>query len=316
MDSEVRHELERNSLEIKLVEMADWLRGHVKLIAVIAAGVVVAWGAWRYSQASAVAARAASWNDFYAGDYEEVIKKHPASEAARYARMRLADDSFKAAQGALIDNREQALKDFEKAIGNYENLAADSGAPPALRRRALFAKAVAIESRGAPEKATEAYKAVAQQYKDTEEGMRAEHRIRELARKSASDFYRQLVEYKPAISPPKLGGSDPLNLDFMKGPTNSGSGVVPPPAVAPPVLGKDAPPNPKDVPVPPKMDGKKDPPKSPPAAPGADLPPPGTFDPKKGEKKDDKSPPKPEAKSDAKKDAAPAPPAKKDETKK
>lgn len=219
---EVREHFEERHHENDLIRWlrqgGEAIRPHLTTIAAVVAALLVLWGYFAWQRASADARRTAAWNEFFAEDYDTVISKYQDTDAARYARMRIASSSLQEGKTLLMSKRSEAVKAFEKAEQQFDTVASDSNASIDMRRSAAYLKAVTLESSGAPEKAKEQYSKVATQYRDSDEGRQAERRAKELSRPSAVEFYRMLASYKPGDRPtiPKPVGKSDLE-DMLRG---------------------------------------------------------------------------------------------------
>lgn len=273
-----------NDLVRWLRQGADAVRPHLTTIFIAVAAALVLWGYFAWRRHTDRVERSAAWNDYFAEDYESVISKHHGTEAARFARMRIAENSIIEGRSLILSKRSDALKAFEKADLQLDALVADPEAPPDLRRTAMYLKAMALEASGAPEKAKEQYMKLTMQYKDSQEARVAEARIKDLSRKSAVDFYRQLADYKPGNRPglpPPVKSSGNID-DLLRGLEGANPNLP-----APPKVNSSAPEKKDAIPSPPPVK------KTPDAPPGKDLP------------KDDKSAPKEAPKTPPSKPAEP-----------
>jgi hypothetical protein len=269
----------------------DAIRPHLTTILAVVVALLALWGYFAWRRHSTAVARSAAWTDFFAEDYETVISKHQDTEAARYARMRIAEKAIQEGKTQILSKRSDALKSFEKAEVQLDALISDPGAPAELRRTAQLLKAVALEYSGAPDKAKGEYSKLVAQYRDTEEARFAEGRAKELSKKSAVDFYRQLANFKPGDRPPlPPSAKEPGGLDdLLRGLGGSNPNLIPSPA---PFKGPEK----KAETSTEKKDSIPSPPpakKTPDAPPGKELP------------KDDKQPAKEAAKTPPGKPAEP-----------
>ena len=240
------------------------IRPHLTTIAAVVAALLVLWGYMAWRRTSMDARRAAAWTEFFAEDYDAVVTKYQDTDALPYARMRIAENAYQEGRSKYLSKRNDAVRAFEKADEQLGAVASDANAPIDMRRNALFMKATAQESSGAPEKAKEQYGKVVSQYRDTMEAQIAEGRIKELSKKSATDFYRQFANYKPGERGPS---KEPSIDDLIKGVGNPNPNMIIP--SPPPVKGDGKKADTKDmVPTPPPV--KKSAPPAP--APGKDLP--------------------------------------------
>src|SRR5688500_5512760 len=138
-----------NDLVRWLRQGADAVRPHLTTIFIVVAAALVLWGYFAWRRHSDRVARSAAWNDYFAEDFEAVISKHQGTEAARFARMRIAENAIIEGRSLILSKRSDALRAFEKAELQLDALISDAEAPPDLRRTALYLKAMALEASGA-----------------------------------------------------------------------------------------------------------------------------------------------------------------------
>jgi tetratricopeptide (TPR) repeat protein len=219
-----------NDLIRWLQQAGDAIRPHLKTILIVVAAALALWAyfAWRNHQTRTQ--RTAAWNEYFAEDYETVISKYQSTDAALHARMRLAEAAIQEGKANLISKRSDAIRSFEKAEQHLDTIISDGGAPIDMRRTAMYLKALALESSGAPEKAKEQYNKLVTQFRDSPEARLAEQRVKELSKPSAIEFYRQLANYKPgdrpAPPPPMFDANDLLK--GLEGSTNPNIPKPPP----------------------------------------------------------------------------------------
>jgi hypothetical protein len=256
MESELRHELEQNDLGKLLRDgLPNWrpIAIRVGVGAAIALGV---WGAFRWQAHAKSSSETLAWNEFFAEDFDAVLKKNPGTHAARYARLRLAENALQDAKAVILTKREEANTRFEECHKQLDAIVSDAGSAPELRRLAMYLKAMAFENSAAPEKAKQAYQKLVEQHRDSSEARSAESRLKQLEKSSAVDFYRQMLAYKPSDQPripPKTDLDDMLK--GMGGGVNPNLPVPPPPALPP----KKADPPGRDLPSDDASKGKEAP---------------------------------------------------------
>lgn len=207
MDGDRRHELEENDLAESTVAIVDWVRPHLRTIALVVGAVAVGLGAWTVVSSQQAASRGQSWDACMVALSEgnperltDVIRRYPGSPAAQWSQLMMADAAIGEGTQLLFSDRERARQRLDTAVGIYRGLLAER--PRGLiAERAVFGLAKAHESLGQLEEARRGYEAVVAEYPESAVRSIAETRIAALSRESTRQWYDWFDGWKP--TPPK-----------------------------------------------------------------------------------------------------------------
>lgn len=199
-------ELGDNDLAEATLAIVDRIRPYFSTILAGLAAALAAFVAFGVVQSQAEATRTQSWDACMAalssgdGDaFNEVIRRYPGTDAARWAELLVADAA--AAEGAqlLFIDRQRAEGRLQAAVDAYSSLM--SGRPKGLLgERVVFGLAKARESLGQLGEARRGYEAVAAEFPADPLGQLASSRAAELGRESTRQWYDWFGAQK--IAPP------------------------------------------------------------------------------------------------------------------
>ncbi|MBM4001420.1 MAG: tetratricopeptide repeat protein [Planctomycetes bacterium] len=250
MKSQRRHELQTNRLADSLGKSIEATRPYMRWIGLGALAVilVVFVGAWISSRNQTAAGNA--WSDYFRAlsstdrqvALRDVSSVYPNSSAAIWADLATAD--FNLGQGCQIiyQNRDEADKALNQAIGAYQRVLDSNPRDTFLIQRAQFGLGLAHETLGKLKDASQAYEKVIQQGELTAVAALAKNHLDMLKRDEVKSFYDWFVAQKSA---PDLGGGLPgmpgdLNglpdfpdLKIGNPPSSSGDGTGGSPPKAP-----------------------------------------------------------------------------------
>jgi DNA-binding FadR family transcriptional regulator len=199
-------ELGDNDLAEATLAIVDRVRPYFSTILAGLAAALAAFLAYGVVQSQAEATRTQSWDAclaaMSAGDadsFNEVMRRYPGSDAARWAQLLTADAA--AAQGSelLFIDRQRAEGRLQAAVEAYSSLLA--GRPQGLLgERVVFGLAKARESLGQLAEARRGFEAVAAEFPAEALGQVASARAAELGRESTRQWYDWFGAQK--IAPP------------------------------------------------------------------------------------------------------------------
>src|SRR5262245_5530431 len=129
MDSEHRHELAQNDLAQWLKTSKSSIAPHLVKIGAAVVILLAIYGVFRWNAYSQGLRQTAAWQSFFDEDYQDLIEKSPSTDAARYARLRLAEINIQDAKAAMLDRRDEATRKFETAHQYLDALISDAGTP-------------------------------------------------------------------------------------------------------------------------------------------------------------------------------------------
>lgn len=232
MKGQRRHELEKN-------ELADWLAkvfgdigpyqnailGAVLLL--LLGGVGYLWWAGQSAGKQADASDAlqrALWELFQGNPsttdaeqidhFEAVVENYPDTGAAPWARVVAGDLHLNMGCNSLFINKGVAQQELREAVDHYRAVLAAEDGNSALRQRATFGLARALESQGDLQKATERYEELAQRWPDGAYAATAASRLEDLKRPATRLLYDRFAKFDPKPVPASDGPSEPPAFDL------------------------------------------------------------------------------------------------------
>ena len=220
-------ELENDLLTDSVLQVIEGLRPHFgKLLAVAGAGLA-ALAAFVVVSSQWEARRAQSWESCMAalstGDlaaFNEVARRYPGTDAARWAEVLVADAA--AAEGAdlLFVDRQRAEGRLRAAVEMYASLMT-TRPRGLLGERTVFGLAKARESLGQLEESRRGYEAVAAEFSGDPIAKLAAGRAADLGRDATRQWYDWFGSQKivPPGSPPQTTAPDaPANAESQPAP--------------------------------------------------------------------------------------------------
>jgi len=202
MNSQHRHELQRNDLGELTLRAKPWFEQHgMQLLAgVVVLLIAVAIGLYVMSQPKA---DAAGWGRLSTAqsvdDFGAVADKYPDSLAGVWARVRMGELNLEDGTLALFTDRELGLKDLKKAQEDFEAvLDSKLSVPDAIKQRALLGLARCQEatSDGDTSAALATYRKILD-YQGSIYEPYVKQRIKDLETGGAKEFYAWFHSQKP-----------------------------------------------------------------------------------------------------------------------
>jgi len=220
---QLEHELDAdsNDLAAKALDLIDRARPHATtILAVAAAGLLAALG-WILISSQVAAGRAQSWNALLAAfasndrmalqeSLGSVIRRYPATAAAQWAEIVLADLAVSDGTDLLFSDRDRATQRLQAAADAY---AAVLAARPTgmVAERATFGLAKARESLGQLEEARRGYEAVVREQASAGLKRLAAGRAEALGRESTRQWYDWFAAQKVAPPQPPAAAGTPAD---------------------------------------------------------------------------------------------------------
>ena len=225
MKSERRHELAENDLADSVENLAERVRPYVATILTAAIGGLVAVIVGLFVSSRWEASRAESWDACLAAlttgnedAFREVLIRYPATPAAQWAELVLADRAVSEATSLLFQKLDPAndiaRQRLEQAVAAYQGLLAEQPTGM-IAERATFGLAKARECLGELDEARRGYETLAKEYADSPMADLAAARATELARADTKQFYDWFFEQRaaaavvPASEPDEAAATDP-----------------------------------------------------------------------------------------------------------
>jgi len=227
MKSDRRHELQTNYLADQLGTAAStgkpyatWLVGGLIAAAVLA----LAYGLYSSQVANS---NSQAWGDYYfnigSGDaevFQQVAKDHPQTSAASWSEQAWADNQLMVGLDQIYNNRSEAEKSIQAAIGAYEKILS-TAYEPELQNRAAMGLGQALESIGKLDEAARHYKQVAGSGASAFATMAA-NRLAWISSGDGKAFYEWFATVRKAPAEPPAFPSD-----LSKPPTTPGIAFPP-----------------------------------------------------------------------------------------
>ena len=251
-----RQALQQNELQEYTGHLKPFLERYGRLIALVAALLVLAFVAYSVYRGAARSGMEAGWGDLFAArdvaGFEAAAEFNADTGAAVWAHLSAADSYLRTGAGGAFTDRTASEDDFAQAREHFETALAIDDAPDAARAKALYGLGNVAEATGGGEtdEAIGTYKRLLEEYPNSPFAAAAEVRLKALKRADAGPFLAWFVEQDP--SPADL--ARPVDA----GPAGVGDdapipGVDPPAESAP---GEPAPADPPPVPADPPADGE------------------------------------------------------------
>jgi hypothetical protein len=226
----VKGELGDNDLADATLAVVDRIRPYFSTILAGLAAALAAFVAFGVVQSQAEATRTQSWDAclaaMSAGDsdsFNEVIRRYPGTDAARWAELLMADAAASEGTQLLFIDRQRAEGRLQAAVEAYSSLMA--GRPQGLLgERVVFGLAKARESLGQLAEARRGYEAVAAEFPADAIAQVASARAAELGRESTRQWYDWFGAQK--ITPPASATNvaNPANAEPAAAPAQPAAG--------------------------------------------------------------------------------------------
>lgn len=199
-------ELGDNDLADATLALVDRVRPYFSTILAGLAAALAAVFAFGVMQSQAEATRTQSWDACMAAmssgeidSFNEVIRRYPGTDAARWAELLIADAAASDGTQQLFVDRQRAEGRLQAAAEAYSSVLA--GRPKGLLgERAVFGLAKVRESLGQLAEARRGYEAVAAEFRGDAIAQVAANRASELGRDSTRQWYDWFGAQK--IAPP------------------------------------------------------------------------------------------------------------------
>ena len=195
-----------NDLAEATLAIVDRIRPYFSTILAGLAAALAAFVAYGVVQSQAEATRTQSWDACLAamsvGDsdsFNEVIRRYPGTDAARWAELLTADAAAAEGTQMLFIDRQRAEGRLQAAVEAYSSLMA-GGPQGLLGERVVFGLAKVRESLGQLAEARRGYEAVAAEFPTDALAQIATTRAAELGRESTRQWYDWFGAQK--ITPP------------------------------------------------------------------------------------------------------------------
>ena len=195
-----------NDLAEATLAIVDRIRPYFSTILAGLAAALAAFVAFGFVQSQAEATRTQSWDACLAAmssgetdSFNEVIRRYPGTDAARWSELMVADAAAAEGTQLLFVDRQRAEGRLQSAVEAYSSLMA--GRPQGLLgERVVFGLAKARESLGQLAEARRGYEAVAAEFPTDALAQIAATRAAEIGRESTRQWYDWFGAQK--ITPP------------------------------------------------------------------------------------------------------------------
>src|SRR5579871_5366642 len=207
MKSEQRHELQTNELSKLADRMGNLFETYYNQILWTVVGVLLVGAGYTFWSRTTRNAEASAWTEISScrtpEDFADVVRKHPNTTTAAWARLHEADLLLSSGIHDVFSSREKANKDLQRAKTVFEEIVNSSSTPDTVRERALFGLARTLESTsdGDEGPSVKAYQTLLDKFPATVYKTEAQNRIEALKTSGAQSFYTWFHQQKP--EPPK-----------------------------------------------------------------------------------------------------------------
>ncbi|MFV0445792.1 MAG: hypothetical protein ACK5Q5_19620 [Planctomycetaceae bacterium] len=196
MKSEERHHLHENDLATAVdqgLKRAEPYYNQILIAVLVVAVLGIGFFTWRNAAGGAADE---AWAAFAKADTADsfltVADEHSKTPVANWARLRAAEQFLNQGLRTATSDRKNTEDNLKQAESTLQKLLQDKGATqPQIRERALYAMAVARETRssGDTSAAIEAYKALTSEFPQSQYVTLAESRIKDLESETTREFY-------------------------------------------------------------------------------------------------------------------------------
>ena len=243
MDSEVRHELDKNELAHLLAKGGTKFR---PLIPVLLTGIlllIVAGVAYVYLAAASREKLHDAWNTLAETNtpdgYEQVATEHGNSLVGGYADLQLGWIRYNQGKGQVVADRGESIRLLDDAVESFDKAIKSPGAHNALKAIATLGVGLSHEAKSKLEEAKKDYQSIVDRYPKDSVAQIASYRLTVLAKPETETFYQALKNYQPPITsgdlPAKIEpGAAPVVVPDVPQSLDSSAPAVPaPPTDAP-----------------------------------------------------------------------------------
>lgn len=238
MDSEERHELDKNDLAHFLMNAWDRVRPYLGYIGLAGLLLVVGLVAATYMNHASQLKLQEGWRVLAAATtadgLSQVLADYPNTPLAPLAQVRLGWLRFNEGKERLVDDRGEAIRLLTEAVESFESVANHSSSTDSVKVQAYLGIALAKECQSMTEEAKKAYQEILDRYPTDPVAQTARARLDQLSQESAATFYASFKNYQPAAPstdlPEKVDpGAMPTPPEVPSGIDSSLPSVVPPP---------------------------------------------------------------------------------------
>lgn len=211
MKAERRHELQHNDLAAWLAKKFIAVRPYVITVVAAIVAVVVVWMGYSWYAQGSAAAKAETWNQYYAslneaaaGDdakLRDFIRVHAEEPAGLVARQRFAMMKMSIAAARQLSSRDASREAYQEAIDEFAQVRQATN-DDTLKRFVSYQIALARESRYDLDEATTEYKSIVEKWPGSMEAERAEFRLADLKNPETKDLYEWHRTVNPSATPP------------------------------------------------------------------------------------------------------------------
>ncbi len=227
MKSERRHELEQNVLADWLATKINMIKPYQNTISTVAILLVVgavAYGWWTHRSSTA---NVAGWNRFYEAfsqegqgpdDFDRIAEDFPGTDIAHLANTISGDLHLRSGCAMLFSSKLSANDELTQAVDCYRKVI--EGRPKAaVKERATFGLARALESQGDLPGAIETYESLTEQWPNGAFAEAATGRIADLNDPATREWYDMFAKFEPKspyVDEPGVPGQKlPFDLDSL-----------------------------------------------------------------------------------------------------
>jgi hypothetical protein len=251
MESEVRHELDKNDLAHFLAKGGNRFRPFVPIALIVFLLLIVGAVAYVFLAAAAREKLHDSWNVLAETNtpdgYEQVATEHRDSLVGGYADLQLGWIRYNQGKAQVVADRVESLRLLDDAVEAFNKALKAPGAQDALIGMATLGIGLSHEAQSKVEEAKKDYQSIVDRFPKDSVSQVASYRLSVLAKPETETFYQALKNYQPPAPstelPTKIDpGANPVVVPEV--PTSLDE--KPPSVPAPPSDAPAAPASPQD----------------------------------------------------------------------
>jgi len=280
MESEVRHELDKNELAHLLAKGGNRVRPFVPIALIVFLLLIVGAVAYVFLAAAAREKLHDSWNSLAEtttpDGYEQVATENRNSLVGGYADLQLGWIRYNQGKAQVVADRVESLRLLDDAVEAFNSALKAPGAQDALKGMATLGIGLSHEAQSKVEEAKKDYQSIVDRFPKDSVAQVASYRLTVLSKPETETFYQALKNYQPPAPstelPTKIDpGANPVVVPEVPSSLDEKPPTVPaPPSDAPvaPAAPQDAKPAaPSETPAPATPEAAKPPEASKPAEP-------------------------------------------------
>jgi tetratricopeptide (TPR) repeat protein len=214
MDSQERHDLEKNELAHWLARIGRSLRSYTPHIAIGLLIAAAAVAALVFMNMAAREKTARAWAAYFEAQtpsqFEQLMLDYPDSPVVPYAQMQLAWTRLTEGKQRALDDRGASLQALDEAIERFEKVLKSPEPLADLKPQAALGVAMAKELQARVDEATRLYESIVTEYANQPAAQLAKQMLETLQKPEAAKFYAMLKNYQPPEPsldlPPVEGG--------------------------------------------------------------------------------------------------------------